>query len=88
MEFPRFNLSKFENATGVQRRYFSEALDTICSETGFVLLEGHGVPEELIQQQWRIIGDFFFLLQAASKKGLRYLTVVIHMVGLGQIKKP
>ena len=50
MEFPRFDLSKFENATGAQRKQLSAALDTICSETGFVILEGHGVPEEMIER--------------------------------------
>ena len=59
MTFPRFNLSKFENASGAQRKQLSASLDAICSETGFVILEGHGVPEEMIEQQWSVINDFF-----------------------------
>jgi isopenicillin N synthase-like dioxygenase len=83
MEFPRFNLSKFENATGVQRRYFSEALDTICSETGFVILEGHDVPEEMIEQQWSVINHFFSAPTSIKEK----VKVVTPMVGLALTKR-
>ena len=68
MEFPRFDLSKFESATGAQRKQLSAALDTICSETGFVILEGHGVPEEMIERQWSVINDFFAAPSGVKEK--------------------
>jgi len=68
LEFPRFDLSKFENASGAQRRQLSAALDTICSETGFVILEGHGVPERMIEQQWSVITDFFAAPSSVKEK--------------------
>ena len=68
MKFPRFNLSKFENASGAQRKQLSAALDTICSETGFVILEGHGVPEEIIERQWSAINDFFAAPSGVKEK--------------------
>ena len=68
MEFPRFDLSKFENASGAERRQLSVALDTICSETGFVILEGHGVPEEMIERQWSVINDFFAAPSGVKEK--------------------
>ena len=49
MEFPTFNLKKFEKSKGVQRQKFSVQLDSICRETGFLILDGHGVPKEIIE---------------------------------------
>ena len=68
MEFPRFDLSKFESATGAQRKQLSAALDTICSETGFVILEGHGVDEKMIERQWSVINDFFAAPSSIKEK--------------------
>ena len=47
MSFPRFNLERFENSSGDERKKQSDELDKICSETGFLVIEGHGVPKEL-----------------------------------------
>ena len=59
MSFPRFNLEHFENSSGVERKKRSEALDKICSETGFLIIEGHGVPKKVINEQWDIVSKFF-----------------------------
>ena len=59
MSFPRFNLGHFENSSGVERKKQSEALDKICSETGFLIIEGHGVPKKVINEQWDIVSKFF-----------------------------
>ena len=47
MSFPRFNLERFENSSGDERKKQSDELDKICSETGFLVIEGHGVSQEL-----------------------------------------
>ena len=59
MSFPRFNLEHFENSSGVERKKRSEALDKICIETGFLIIEGHGVPKKVINEQWDIVSNFF-----------------------------
>jgi len=59
MSFPRFNLEHFENSSGVERKKRSEALDKICIETGFLIIEGHGVPKTVINEQWDIVSKFF-----------------------------
>ena len=59
MSFPRFNLEHFENSSGVERKKRSEALDKICIETGFLIIEGHGIPKKVINEQWDIVSKFF-----------------------------
>ncbi len=52
MSFPRFNLERFENSSGDERKKQSDELDKICSETGFLVIEGHGVSQRAIKDQW------------------------------------
>ena len=59
MPFPRFNLEHFENSSGAERKKLSTALDKMCSETGFLVIEGHGVPQKVIDDQWAIVSEFF-----------------------------
>ena len=59
MPFPRFNLEHFENSLGAERKKLSTALDKMCSETGFLVIEGHGVPQKVIDDQWAIVSEFF-----------------------------
>ena len=68
MEFPTFNLKKFEKSKGAQRQKFSVQLDSICRETGFLILDGHGVPKEIIEAQWGKISDFFELPGVKKQK--------------------
>ena len=59
MPFPRFNLEHFENSSGPERKKMSTALDEMCSEIGFLVIEGHGVPQKVIDNQWAIVSEFF-----------------------------
>ena len=59
MPFPRFNLEHFENSWGPERKKMSTALDEMCSEIGFLVIEGHGVPQKVIDNQWAIVSEFF-----------------------------
>jgi len=59
MPFPRFNLEHFENSSGAERKKLSTSLDKMCSETGFLVIEGHGVPQKVIDDQWAIVSEFF-----------------------------
>ena len=59
MPFARFNLEHFENSLGAERKKLSTALDKMCSETGFLVIEGHGVSQKVIDDQWAIVSEFF-----------------------------
>ena len=61
MEFPKFNLQDFEKSKGTQRQKLSIRLDNICRDTGFLVLEGHGISRGTIAAQWKIVSDFFAL---------------------------
>ena len=61
MTFPIFNLQKFEKSEGIERKNLSAKLDSICSDTGFLVLEGHGVSNAVIDAQWQVVSEFFSL---------------------------
>ena len=69
MAFSRFDLAAFENAKGSARLARAAQLDAICRETGFLVLEGHGVDHETIDAIWAAC-DAFFALPAATKSAL------------------
>ena len=69
IKFPKFNLQKFEKSEGTKRKEFSNQLDKICRETGFLVLEGHGVPSAVIDAQWQVVSEFFYY----QKKNKRFL---------------
>ena len=54
MSFPAFDLRRFEAdpATAVE-------VDAICRDTGFLVLTGHGVPEDVIAAVWDAAARFF-----------------------------
>ena len=54
MGFERFDLAAFETGTTG-----AEMLDRICRETGFLVLENHGVPEDVINAIWASVQAFF-----------------------------
>jgi len=56
---PVFNLGEFENSTGASREKHCEDLDKFCSEIGFLLVENHGVPDNVIESQWAAVEQFF-----------------------------
>ena len=68
MKFPKFNLQKFEKSEGTKRKELSNQLDKICRETGFLVLEGHGVPSAVIDAQWRVVSEFFLLPNEKKQK--------------------
>ena len=66
MDFPTFRLLAFERPTGAQRAEIAQQLDLICGDTGFLLLEYHGIAEHIIAAQWETITAFF--ASSASEK--------------------
>lgn len=56
-------------AGGTDARGFVTDLGHACRETGFFLLEGHGVPDHLVAEVFEM-GDAFFALPVAEKRTL------------------
>jgi len=59
MEFATFDLSIFEKAEASQRKSLAKQLDKICQTSGFLVLTGHGVPDQCIKDVWAAAQDFF-----------------------------
>lgn len=69
MSFPSFDLAAFEDAHQDARHDLASDLDHICRHTGFLLLQGHGVDQDLITNVWNA-ADAFFAQDAATKQKL------------------
>ncbi len=65
--FARFDLAAFEAAHQDARHDMARALDQICRETGFLVLEGHGVDDRVIADVWQAAAGFF-AQEAAAKQ--------------------
>lgn len=63
--FERFDLAAFE-ADPLQ----ATQVDKVCRETGFLILEGHGVPDHVIADVWAA-ADAFFAQPARVKNKVR-----------------
>ena len=59
MTLSTFDLVAFLAAKGEDRRKRARQIDEICRETGFLVLEGHGVPEAVIANVWQAAAAFF-----------------------------
>lgn len=59
MKLPVFNIGEFENSVGASREKYCTDLDKFCTETGFLLVENHGVPDNVIESQWTAVEQFF-----------------------------
>ncbi|MFO7805783.1 MAG: 2-oxoglutarate and iron-dependent oxygenase domain-containing protein [Paracoccaceae bacterium] len=59
MTLDRFDLSAFEQSSGADRGEQARRLDRICRETGFLVLTGHGVPQDTIAAVWDAAERFF-----------------------------
>lgn len=54
-----FDLAGHEALSGEARAESAARLDRLCRETGFLVLTGHGVPEQVIAAQWAAVTAFF-----------------------------
>ncbi|EBA12581.1 isopenicillin N synthase family dioxygenase [Roseobacter sp. CCS2] len=65
--FPRFDLAAFETAHQDARHDLARQLDTICRDTGFLVLDGHGVPRQVIADVWAAAEAFFAQTQPVKQ---------------------
>lgn len=69
MTFARFDLAAFEGAPPDARGALARDLDRICRDTGFLVLEGHGVEPAVITDVWEA-AEAFFAQDAAAKQAV------------------
>jgi isopenicillin N synthase-like dioxygenase len=67
--FPCFDLSAFEAAHQDARHDWARAIDKICRETEFLVLDGHGVNQLVIDNIWTA-AQAFFAQDAAAKQAV------------------
>ena len=54
-----FNLKDFELSNEIQRSVLVKNLDKICKNTGFLLINGHGINKKIINKIWSVVDIFF-----------------------------
>ena len=59
MNFPTFDLAQFEAASDSDKKRLGDDIDRICQELGFLVLTGHGVKPETIENVWGNVQSFF-----------------------------
>ncbi len=59
MALATFDLGAFEAATGEDRVARAAELDRICTDIGFLVLTGHGVPQAQQAAMWAAVDGFF-----------------------------
>lgn len=59
MSFPTFDLATFQAVKDEDRRAKADEIDTICRDTGFLVLTGHGVPDAIVRNVWLAAAAFF-----------------------------
>ena len=59
MSIKKFNLHDFRMAKASIRKELALEVDCMCKESGFLLLNGHGVPTNVIKEQWQVVSNFF-----------------------------
>ena len=58
---PVVNLAAFLDGNDKQQRQIATDVDHICTTLGFLIVEGHGVADEVIGNAWNAARDFFDL---------------------------
>lgn len=59
--FPVFDLDAYDRADLAERQARAATVDGICRQTGFLAVSGHNVPEDVINNIWRVTRSFFDL---------------------------
>ncbi|OYW82321.1 MAG: flavonol synthase, partial [Sphingobacteriia bacterium 32-37-4] len=61
MAIPVVDLAEFTHGTPEQKASFVQSLGKAYEEVGFVAVKNHGVPDELIANQYEYVQQFFSL---------------------------
>jgi isopenicillin N synthase-like dioxygenase len=68
MSIPVVDLAQFTQGTPTQKAAFVNELGKAYEEVGFVAVKNHGIPAELIAQQYEFVQQFFALPEAQKRK--------------------
>jgi isopenicillin N synthase-like dioxygenase len=66
---PIIDIGPFRNGSEPERRAVADAVDKACSELGFLLVSGHGIPLGLVDDMRRVSTAFF---ERPAEEKLRY----------------
>src|SRR5512138_3006290 len=61
MSIPVVDLSTFTNGSESDRKAFVYELGRVYDDVGFVAVKNHGIPDELIEELYRYVKEFFSL---------------------------
>jgi isopenicillin N synthase-like dioxygenase len=61
MSIPVVDLAQFTHGDAAAKQAFVQALGKAYEEVGFVAVKNHGIPDELIRQQYEYVQQFFSL---------------------------
>ena len=67
MPFPVFDLAAFQHSDDVGKRQMGREVDLICRASGFLAVQNHGIPDEVISGVWQAAHDFFDLAPEAKE---------------------
>ena len=56
---PVFNIGNFFQGTEAEKINFGREIDSICKNTGFIALQNHGVPKQIIDNVRNDTQDIF-----------------------------
>ncbi|NKZ14133.1 isopenicillin N synthase family oxygenase [Mycolicibacterium septicum DSM 44393] len=65
---PLIDISSARNGDPRQRQAVADAIGRCCENSGFLLLVGHGVPDDVIEDVNRALREFFSLPQAVKEQ--------------------
>lgn len=60
-EIPTIDLGAFSEAADIDKARIAEEVDEICQAIGFLVVENHGVADEVIEEAWLAARTFFDL---------------------------
>ena len=58
---PTIDISAFRKGSKEEKQAIASEVDTICQTTGFLVITGHGVPEDILEAAWSNAWAFFDL---------------------------
>lgn len=67
---PVIDIEPFRIGGPEERRAVAQDFDKACREIGFIVVSGHGVPEELTQRTFEVMAAFFAQPEADKRKAM------------------
>ena len=65
-KFPIVDIEKYFNSNKIEKDNYSQEIDTICRNSGFLAIKNHGIDQSVIDGIWNATERFFSL--SSNKK--------------------